>query len=84
MWETAPRDRVVFASDPLFGRGVLHNQIRAVGFSHEGHWGLISSLTLESEILVNRSSSRNAEIPAISPLVSETFRPPSSFCGACD
>lgn len=46
MWETAPRDRAAFAGDPLFGRRALHNQIRAVGFSHEGHWGPISSLAL--------------------------------------
>lgn len=84
MWETVPRERVAFAGDSLFGKGVLHNQIRAVGFSHEGHWGLISSLALQSKILVNQSSSQNAEISAFPPLVTEIFGPPLSFCDAFD
>lgn len=28
---------------------MLRNQIRAVGFSHEGHWGPISSLALQTQ-----------------------------------
>lgn len=36
MWETVPKDLGVFAGDPV-SLGGLHNQIRVVGFSLEGH-----------------------------------------------
>ena len=46
MWETVPKDVVVFAGDPAG----LHNQIIEVGPSLGGHRGLISSLALQSKI----------------------------------
>ncbi len=36
VWEPVPKDSGVFAGDPV-SLGWLHNQIRIVGFSLEGH-----------------------------------------------
>lgn len=70
MWETVPKDVVVFAGDPAG----LHNQIIEVGPSLGGHRGLISSLALQSKIWIAWSNFANSQIPEWAPVSGWDFQ----------